>query len=186
MRGKVVAALVAAIGVGLVLVAGILLAGDGEEQAAAERPATTAAAGPRPASGPVAPALAGTDPITGRTVRLADFRGKSVVINVWASWCGPCTDEAPELARFAELHPEAVLLGIDLQDTAAGAKRFYRRYGWRHPSIFDPEGELAARLGLVGLPTTIFLTPEHRESSRVAGPVSLAQLEEGLAAAAGG
>jgi len=127
--------------------------------------------------------LSGTDPVTGKEVSLAAFAGKPVVINIWASWCTGCRQEARDLAEFARKHPEAQLVGLDIQDTKSGASDFYREFGWSHPSIFDPSGKLAARLGLQGLPTTIFLDARHREAARIIGATNRDGLEQGLEAA---
>ncbi len=129
-----------------------------------------------------APVLAGTDPITGEKVSL-DFAGKPVVVNIWANWCPGCRKEAPALRRLAESHPEAVVLGVDFQDTVSGARSFYEDFGLSHPSIFDPNGKLARRLGLVGMPTTIFLNAEHEIVARIVGETDLEGFEQGLAAA---
>jgi thiol-disulfide isomerase/thioredoxin len=129
--------------------------------------------------------LAGTDPITGDRVDLAQFAGKPVVVNVWASWCAGCNEEAADLARLARAHPEAQVIGLDIRDTRDDARAFYRRWGWRHPSIFDPSGKLASRLGLQGLPSTFVLDSEHRIVSRIVGATDLAGFEEGLRQATG-
>jgi cytochrome c biogenesis protein CcmG/thiol:disulfide interchange protein DsbE len=130
-----------------------------------------------------APVLTGSDPITGKTVSLADFAGKPVVVNIWANWCPGCRKEAPALRRLAKAHPEAVVLGIDFQDTVSGARSFYEDFELSHPSIFDPNGKLARRLGLVGMPTTVFLNAEHEIVARIVGETDLAGFEQGLAAA---
>lgn len=127
-----------------------------------------------------APTLLGEDPISGEEVALADFRGKPVVINVWASWCPGCNDEAADLREFAADHPEIVVLGIDFQDTVEGARRFYRRWDWTHPSIFDSSGTQSAALGLFGMPTTFFLDSRHRIAARVVGATDRAGFEHGL------
>lgn len=127
-----------------------------------------------------APSLDGEDPLTGRIVRLGDFSGKPVVINVWASWCPGCNDEAEDLREFAAAHPEVVVLGLDFQDTVAGARSFYERWEWRHPSIFDPAGTRTAKFGLVGLPSTYFLDSEHRIAARIVGATDRAGFERGL------
>jgi thiol-disulfide isomerase/thioredoxin len=124
--------------------------------------------------------LAGTDPITGARVDLARFAGKPVVVNVWASWCAGCNEEAADLKRLAREQPEAQVVGLDFQDTREGARTFYRRWGWRHPSIFDPDGKLASRLALQGLPSTYVLDSEHRIASRIVGATDLAGFEEAL------
>jgi thiol-disulfide isomerase/thioredoxin len=156
-----------------VLVAGVLAARDTEG-------ARSVAVG----SGPVV-RLAGTDPITGARVELARFAGKPVVVNVWASWCAGCNEEAADLARLAQTHPEAQVVGLDIQDTREAARAFYRRWGWRHPSIFDPTGKLASRLALQGLPSTYVLDSEHRVVSRIVGATDLAGFEEALRQATG-
>ncbi len=128
--------------------------------------------------------LSGTDPITGRQVSLAAFTGKPVLLNMWASWCTGCVAEARALALFERAHPEAQVVGLDVQDSKSAARAFYRRFGWRHPSIFDPTGALAARLGLQGLPTTIFLDRRHRVVARILGETDLAGFTSGLRKAA--
>jgi thiol-disulfide isomerase/thioredoxin len=162
-----------------VVVVGVVLA-SGDGGSPGEAPA---AASPRASEDlrPV-PDLRGVDPVTGKDVGLADFRGKPVVVNVWASWCPGCNEEAADLRRFAAAHPEAVLLGIDFQDTKAGAKDFYRRWGWSHPSIWDVAGTQTAALGLQGLPTTYFLTADHRIAAQV-GATDFAGFKQGLEAA---
>src|SRR5919204_6341528 len=115
------------------LVAGVLVArGTGSAS-----PTQVAGSG-----GPVS--LAGTDPITGKRVSLGDFQGRPIVLNIWASWCPGCRDEAMDLASFASAHPEAQVVGIDTEDTDGDARAFYREFGWSHPSISDPNGSLAA------------------------------------------
>jgi thiol-disulfide isomerase/thioredoxin len=165
------AVLAAAVAVGIVLASG----GDGGSLGT-----TPSAAPPRASDLRPAPDLSGVDPVTGKDVSLADFRGKPVVVNVWASWCPGCIEEAADLRRFAAAHPEAVVLGIDFQDTQAGAKDFYRRWGWTHPSIWDVSGTLTAALGLQGLPTTYFLTADHRIAAQVVGASDFAGFEQGL------
>jgi thiol-disulfide isomerase/thioredoxin len=125
----------------------------------------------------------GTDVVTGKIVSLAELEGKPVVLTIWASWCPGCNAEARTLAAFAEAHPEAAFFGVDFQDTKDEARSFYRRYGWRFPSVFDPEGRIADTLGMQGTPTTIFLDAEHREVARIVGETDEAGFRDGLAQA---
>jgi thiol-disulfide isomerase/thioredoxin len=166
-----------------VVAAGVVLARDADE--ASRNPPSagmTASQGVQPAAVEATPApdLAGEDPITGKTVRLADFSGKPVVVNVWASWCPGCNEEAADLREFAAAHPEAVVLGLDLQDTRAGAQDFYRRWEWTHPSIWDASGTQAAALGLIGMPSTYFLDERHRVVAQIVGVSDRAGFERGL------
>jgi len=162
----------------------VLLAG----AAAGATLAVTRGGGPRSASGPVARGgsasapleLSGADPITGRPVSLASYAGKPIVLNMWASWCTGCYAEAHALATFERTHPQAQVVGVDVQDSVAAARAFYRRFGWRHPSIFDPQGVIAARFGLQGLPATLFLDRRHRVVAKILGETDLAGFTAGF------
>ncbi|RDI74031.1 Redoxin [Gaiella occulta] len=130
--------------------------------------------------------ISGTDPISGKPISLADYAGKPVVLNVWASWCPGCRAEAIDLRTFVARHPEVQTIGIDQRDTKGDAGGFYRQFGWTHPSIFDPDGSIAASLGLQGLPTTYFLDRNHRVVTQIVGATNLAGFEKGLQAALAG
>jgi thiol-disulfide isomerase/thioredoxin len=166
-----------------IVAAGVVLARNGDQAsrdaATRDRPASRGSE-PTAIDATPAPDLAGEDPITGKTVRLADFSGKPVVVNVWASWCPGCNEEAADLRDFAAAHPEIVVLGLDFQDTRAGAKAFYRRWGWTHPSIWDVSGTKTSAIGLIGMPTTYFLDDRHRIVAQVVGATDLAGFERGL------
>ncbi len=125
-----------------------------------------------------APALSGTDPVTGKKVSLAQWAGRPVLVNLWGSWCHPCREEAPNLRAFLAHHP-ASLLGIDVEDSKQGARGFEQRYRLRFPSIFDPTDAMANRLKPPGTPTTYFLDRRHRIVAVVYEPATAAQLERG-------
>ncbi len=166
--------------VAAIVTAGIVLAGGDEAAAPVAKGADTA----EPSDGGAAPIeLGGIDPVTGAQVSLADFAGTPVVLNFWASWCGPCRAELPDLLRFAEAHPEAAVVGVNFQDTPGEARRLHDELDLTFPSIADPRGEIAAELGLRGMPTTFFLDSEHRIVGVVAGATDLAGFEQGLALA---
>jgi cytochrome c biogenesis protein CcmG/thiol:disulfide interchange protein DsbE len=129
------------------------------------------------ASGPIT-GISGRDPLTGKNVSLESWRGRPVAINIWASWCEGCTKEAQALKRFEQAHPNSVL-GIDYNDSKAGARAFYRRYDVEHPSIWDPKGRLVTKLKAIGLPTTVFLNRRHVVVLAIAGAATYAQLQDG-------
>ncbi len=86
---------------------------------------------------------------------LVGLRGKPVVVNLWASWCGPCESEAPLLERaWAADNGRTTFLGVDTKDGATAAARFIGRHGLNYPNVSDPSGEVARALGSRGLPTT--------------------------------
>ena len=161
-----IAAIVAA-----ALVAGVLIARHGGGPAQAT---------PTVHNGSAGLSVSGTDPVTGKHVSLASYAGKPIVLNVWGSWCPGCNEEATDLARFAATHPQAQVVGIDINDSKSGARAFYQRWGWKHPSIFDPKSEIAFRLGLQGTPTTFFLNRQHQIVSRIVGATNLAGFEQGF------
>jgi cytochrome c biogenesis protein CcmG/thiol:disulfide interchange protein DsbE len=150
------------------LLTGVLLStGDGTMPAAGLAPA---------ADREPAPELEG-DWIVPPPVRLVELRGKPVVVNFWASWCLPCRDEAPELARFdREMRPRARLVGVDFQDAKSDALAFIREFRWRFPNVRDPQGKLAGRYGLVGLPTTYVIDPQGRIARSMTGAQTFEKL----------
>jgi thiol-disulfide isomerase/thioredoxin len=129
-----------------------------------------------------APALAGVDPVTGKKVSLAQWKGRALLVNVWGSWCYGCRQEARELKRFADRHPGSIL-GIDVKDSKSGARAFYRRYRFRHPSIFDPHEVLVYKWHAFGAPTTFFLDRRHRIVAMLVGASTLRDFERGFALA---
>jgi thiol-disulfide isomerase/thioredoxin len=151
---------------------------------AAALPAVAAAGVFVPGSKKPAPALAGTDPVSGKQISLAQWKGKAVVVNLWGSWCHPCRDEAKELRAFLARHPGS-LLGIDVEDSKAGAKAFQRRYRIRFPSIFDPKDVMVNRLKAFGTPSTYFLDRRHRIVAAVYGAGTLKLFERGWKFATG-
>lgn len=130
--------------------------------------------------------ISGTDPITGKSVDLASYVGKPVVLNVWGSWCEGCSAEAADLQKFVDRHPEVQMIGIDLQDSKGAARGFYTEHGWSHPSVFDPDGKISFALGLQGTPTTYFLDRDHRVVTQIVGATDLAGFEQGLKTALSG
>lgn len=117
------------------------------------------------------------------TLRLADLAGKPAFIDVWASWCVPCREEAPMLARLWRRYRAQVhFLGVDVQDSRADARRFTRRYRLGYPNIFDPKAGLAARLGFFGLPTAYLVDGHGRIAARLVGRQQERTLESGLEA----
>jgi cytochrome c biogenesis protein CcmG/thiol:disulfide interchange protein DsbE len=91
--------------------------------------------------------------------QLADLRGYPVVVNNWASWCGPCREEFPYLQSQAAEHlDEVAFLGVDSQDSDEAATTFLETHPVPYPSITDPDGEFSdwVDTGLVGIPNTLF------------------------------
>ena len=104
---------------------------------------------------------------------LGQLRGVPVVVNIWGSWCGPCLEEAPDLARVArEFEGRVQFLGVDINDLRVPAQNFIRRFGWPYPSVFDPPGAIRDALGLVGQPHTIVFDSGGKRTLAHAGAIN--------------
>lgn len=112
---------------------------------------------------------------------LAELEGTPVLVNIWASWCGPCRDEAPHLASaHAEFGDRVQFLGVDILDERGSAREFMREYGWTYPSVFDGPGAIRDGLGILGQPATLFYDASGELVKTWSGPLTEEALAEGL------
>lgn len=104
--------------------------------------------------------------------------GRPVVLNVFASWCGPCEDEAPILRRLAGEFTDVAFLGVAHQDGLDAARAFVGEHELPFPTLYDIGGEVARAVGSHGMPTTAFFDREGRLVGLHVGPLSEAELRD--------
>jgi cytochrome c biogenesis protein CcmG/thiol:disulfide interchange protein DsbE len=111
----------------------------------------------------------------------ARYNDKPVIVNFWASWCGPCQQETPLLARwYKQQHGTVNLIGLDENDSETAAEKFAREKGVTYPLGFDPQTTVAKKYDISGIPQTFFLNARHQVVDHVYGAVTTAELTTGV------
>jgi thiol-disulfide isomerase/thioredoxin len=110
---------------------------------------------------------------TGKTWRVADLRGRAVLLNFWASWCEPCRAEMPTLQQIADLYGDdkLLVLAINFKEPAARALQFAKTTGVTLPVLLDLDGKAARGWGVKVFPTTLMIDHSGRPRQRVTGEV---------------
>lgn len=141
--------------------------------------AQEAGTGSRPAAGQPAPDFSLGD-LEGNEVSLADFRGRPVIVNFWATWCGPCRIEMPELQEAYEERQEEglAILAVNMEETPEMVSGFfYDELGLTFTPLLDREGEVTDLYGVFNLPTTYFVDAEGRIAAVHRGPLTGGQID---------
>ena len=112
-----------------------------------------------------APDLEGTAPhfsltaLDGTQYTLADLKGRTIVLNFWATWCGPCRFELPMLARWSRSHPDVVMLGVAVDHQIERLRSFVRDQDLPYPIVWD-DAHVMNAYGIKTLPTTVVIGPD--------------------------
>lgn len=106
------------------------------------------------------------------------YAGKPVVVNFWASWCGPCRQEAPLFERLWREYGErgVVFLGVNIQDADIDARAYLSEFGISYPNGYDEGGRISVDYGVIGIPVTFFINREGVVERRWVGAVREAKL----------
>ncbi|UXY30825.1 TlpA family protein disulfide reductase [Streptomyces sp. HUAS TT20] len=133
---------------------------------------------------PKAPDLTGVT-IDGKPFDLAAWRGKTIVVNAWAFWCGPCRRETPLLVRYEKEMKDkgVVVVGLNQGSGTASAKAFVREFHVPYPNLHDPQGRAVLKipkevLRAQGVPFTVVIDSQYRIAATSAGEVNRSTLDE--------
>ncbi|MBO5052127.1 MAG: TlpA family protein disulfide reductase [Clostridia bacterium] len=123
--------------------------------------------------------------LAGNAVRLSDYIGKPIVLNFWASWCGPCKMEMPDFDEvYRQYGDEVQFLMVNLTDgsyeTVATAAAFVAQNGYAFPVLFDTSGQAANTYQIYSIPTTYFIDAGGHLIARAEGAIDAASLQYGI------
>lgn len=123
-----------------------------------------------------APGFTLTD-FSGKPVSLDQFRGKTLVLNFWASWCEPCKAEAPILADLAKTSDpsKVAVVGVAVWDQDSASQTFLQEHGLTYPNGADKNGAVAIDYGVSGVPETFFISPDGKLMGKYPGQLQSTQ-----------
>jgi cytochrome c biogenesis protein CcmG/thiol:disulfide interchange protein DsbE len=129
------------------------------------------------------PVVANGDP--GARMQLAELRGRPVVLDFWATWCGPCALQAPILDRIARRHEKKglVVLGVNVDDGPEIARAYAAKKGLSYPIVVDESRDASGRYGVDKLPSLVVIDKQGRIVAYLTGLVDEASLDEVISAA---
>jgi len=120
-----------------------------------------------------APSFALREAGTGKTIDIAQYRGKPLIINFWATWCQPCWEEHPALVANARLlQPNVQFLGVVFQDKEEKILGFLEQRGTSYPTVVDDKGKTAIAYGVGGVPETYFVDAGGTIRAKYVGPMN--------------
>jgi peroxiredoxin len=179
MKSRWIAAIAAASALALLIVPIILHTGELQWNAKTEAAAET----PKKSEGTANLDLVFKD-MNGHDVRLADYKGKVILLNVWATWCGPCELEIPELVEASNKYKDkgVVVLGISLDDPAETLRAYAPKKNMNYPLLLWDDKFDDAYGPILGVPITFFIGRDGTISRRHFGPVTKQRIDQEIKA----
>jgi peroxiredoxin len=117
--------------------------------------------------------------LSGKQVKLSDFRGKNVVLNFWASWCPPCREEMPEFQRiYSENSDKLIFVGVNLQESKENAESFVKKLGIIFPILLDPNSNVKNMYNVFTQPVTYFIDSSGKIVDKKFGPLTSEEINE--------
>lgn len=120
----------------------------------------------------------------GREVRLSDYTGKPIVLNFWASWCGPCQNEMPDFEQaYADYGDEIEFVMLNAtygRETMDSARSFLEESGYTFPVYYDTDADAAAAIGVTAFPTTLFIGPDGTLTAYAISMLDAKTLQRGI------
>jgi len=121
--------------------------------------------------------------LDGQSVKLSDFRGKRVIVNMWATWCPPCRAEMPDMQRFYEANKDKdfAILGVNLTSSEKqpdNIEKFLEEFGITFPVVLDDKSAVSDRYQVVSIPTSYIIDSHGVIQQKVIGPMNEAMMEE--------
>ena len=166
MRARVLALVVGAVCIALIVVFALRTVGG-------TRATTT------PLGGSMAKAISGTNLVNGATISLSALRGRYVIVDFFASWCGACLSEEPQIEAFtfAYRNDRTVgFIGVDIDDSINNARGFFSRYGATWPAVVDTTGSIAQSYGVAQPPELFLVDPKGKIVSSISQQVTETEL----------
>jgi thiol-disulfide isomerase/thioredoxin len=132
------------------------------------------------AVGERAPDFSGTT-LDGKTIQLADLRGKTVLVNAFASWCGPCLVETPHLVEVAiESGEDVVVIGLNQRESPGAVESYQRDFQVPYPLVLNQDGRLTEIYRPIGLPTSWFIDPDGVIRYVHSGPMTTEMIKDAI------
>ncbi|MFD2117384.1 TlpA disulfide reductase family protein [Paenibacillus yanchengensis] len=121
--------------------------------------------------------------LDGEERKLSDYRGKKVILNMWATWCPPCREEMPDMQKMHEQHGDSDIAIVAVNLTSSEQKieditEFVEEYGLTFPILLDPKDQVAGRYQVTSIPTSYILDAEGKIQQKVVGPMSFEMMSE--------